>query len=133
MGRTQMLLITFNTPRLPRRLSLHYEIVPVYEHRPRTLACLRCHELGHMAFCARRNLYVVTVAAHTGRIASARRRRSAWPVKQGKPQASKPVKQEHWKVSRIRLTTSPRAIVTTRSRASFAIYHCEAAAHRKAT
>ncbi|KAL3254037.1 hypothetical protein MRX96_054329 [Rhipicephalus microplus] len=50
-----------------------------------------------MAFCARRNLYVVTVAAHTGRIASARRRRSAWPVKQGKPQASKPVKQEHWK------------------------------------
>ncbi|KAH6945192.1 hypothetical protein HPB50_007517 [Hyalomma asiaticum] len=39
MGKTQMLLITFDTPRPPRRLSLDYEIVPVYEHRPRALAC----------------------------------------------------------------------------------------------
>ncbi|KAH6939679.1 hypothetical protein HPB50_020432 [Hyalomma asiaticum] len=52
MGKTQMLLITFDTPRPPRRLSLDYEIVPVYEHRPRALACYRCHGLGHMAkFC----------------------------------------------------------------------------------
>ncbi|KAL1440559.1 hypothetical protein MTO96_001117 [Rhipicephalus appendiculatus] len=52
MGKTQMLLITFDTPRPPRRLSLDYEIVPVYEHRPRALACFQCHGLGHMAkFC----------------------------------------------------------------------------------
>ncbi|KAH7986821.1 hypothetical protein HPB49_026513 [Dermacentor silvarum] len=52
MGKTQMLLVTFDTPHPPRRLSLDYEIVPVYEHRPRALACFRCHGLGHMAkFC----------------------------------------------------------------------------------
>ncbi|KAH7971370.1 hypothetical protein HPB49_022799 [Dermacentor silvarum] len=47
-----MLLVTFDTPHPPRRLSLDYEIFPVYEHRPRALACFRCHGLGHMAkFC----------------------------------------------------------------------------------
>ncbi|KAH7932813.1 hypothetical protein HPB49_003251 [Dermacentor silvarum] len=52
MGKTQMLLLTFDTPHPLRRLSLDYEIVPVYEHRPRALACFRCHGLGHMAkFC----------------------------------------------------------------------------------
>ncbi|KAH7942380.1 hypothetical protein HPB49_023638 [Dermacentor silvarum] len=52
MGKTQMLLVTFDTPHPPRRLSLDYEIVPVYEHQPRATACFRCHGLGHMAkFC----------------------------------------------------------------------------------
>ncbi|KAL1473685.1 hypothetical protein MTO96_038513 [Rhipicephalus appendiculatus] len=63
MGKTQMLLITFDTPRPPRRLSLDYEIVPVYEHRPRALACFRCHGLGHMAkFCPSQ-----AVCRHCGR------------------------------------------------------------------
>ncbi|KAH6947299.1 hypothetical protein HPB50_018207 [Hyalomma asiaticum] len=63
MGKTQMLLITFDTPRPPRRLSLDYEIVPVYEHRPRALACYRCHGLGHMAkFCPSQ-----AVCRHCGR------------------------------------------------------------------
>ncbi|KAH7933127.1 hypothetical protein HPB49_008892 [Dermacentor silvarum] len=52
MGKTQMLMVTFDTPHPPRRLSLDYEIVPVYEHRPRAFACFRYHGLGHMAkFC----------------------------------------------------------------------------------
>ncbi|KAL1471952.1 hypothetical protein MTO96_039642 [Rhipicephalus appendiculatus] len=63
MGKTQMLLITFDTPRPPRRLSLDYEIVPVYEHRPRALACFRCHGLGRMAkFCPSQ-----AVCRHCGR------------------------------------------------------------------
>ncbi|KAH8028636.1 hypothetical protein HPB51_017854 [Rhipicephalus microplus] len=51
MGKTQMLLITVDTPRPLRRLSLDYEIVSVYEHMPRALACCWCHGLGHMANC----------------------------------------------------------------------------------
>ncbi|KAH7940267.1 hypothetical protein HPB52_022587 [Rhipicephalus sanguineus] len=63
MGKTQMLLITFDTPRPPRRPSLDYEIVPVYEHRPRALACFRCHGLGHIAiFCPSQ-----AVCRHCGR------------------------------------------------------------------
>ncbi|KAH7965082.1 hypothetical protein HPB49_003296 [Dermacentor silvarum] len=64
MGKTQMLLVTFDTPHPPRRLSLYYEIVPVYEHRPRALACFRCHGLGHMAkFCPS-----LAVCRHCGRM-----------------------------------------------------------------
>ncbi|KAH6945635.1 hypothetical protein HPB50_009355 [Hyalomma asiaticum] len=63
MGKTQMLLITFDTPRPPRRLSLDYGIAPVHEHRPRALACYRCHGLGHMAkFCPSQ-----AVCRHCGR------------------------------------------------------------------
>ncbi|KAH7970246.1 hypothetical protein HPB49_001649 [Dermacentor silvarum] len=52
MGKTPMLLVTFDTPHPPRRLSLDYEIAPVYEHQPRALAFFRCRGLGHMTkFC----------------------------------------------------------------------------------
>ncbi|KAL1486918.1 hypothetical protein MTO96_031163 [Rhipicephalus appendiculatus] len=82
MGKTQMLLITFDTPRPPKRLSLDYEIVPVYEHRPRALACFRCHGLGHMAkFCPSQ-----AVCRHCGRTheedSQCGETPSAWLVKQ---------------------------------------------------
>ncbi|KAM7293800.1 hypothetical protein ISCGN_023383 [Ixodes scapularis] len=52
LGKTGMLLLTFNAPELPPRLVLDFEVVHVYPYRPKLVACYNCHGLGHIArFC----------------------------------------------------------------------------------
>ncbi|KAH7968556.1 hypothetical protein HPB52_009586 [Rhipicephalus sanguineus] len=49
LGKTNMLLLTFNTPSPPTRLVFDYEITRVYEYKPKIIACYNCHGLGHIA------------------------------------------------------------------------------------
>lgn len=49
LGKTNMLLLTFNTESPPNRLVFDYEITRVHEYRPKVIACYNCHGLGHIA------------------------------------------------------------------------------------
>lgn len=52
LGKTGMLLLTFDAPELPPRMVLDFEVVHVYPYRPKLVACYNCHGLGHIArFC----------------------------------------------------------------------------------
>ncbi|KAH7984161.1 hypothetical protein HPB52_017624 [Rhipicephalus sanguineus] len=53
LGKTNMLLLTFDTESPPSRLVFDYEITKVHEYRPKVIACYNCHGLGHIAkYCA---------------------------------------------------------------------------------
>ncbi|KAH7958296.1 hypothetical protein HPB49_000636 [Dermacentor silvarum] len=78
MGKTQMLLVTFDTPHPPRRLSLDYEIVPVYGP---------WHASGVTGWAtwpssAPRRQYVVTAVERIRKIANVKRHHSALPARQ---------------------------------------------------
>ncbi|KAG0441905.1 hypothetical protein HPB47_015815 [Ixodes persulcatus] len=47
LGKSEMLLITFDTPEIPTRLAFDYEIVRVYPYRQKLIACYNCHQLEH--------------------------------------------------------------------------------------
>ncbi|KAH7962873.1 hypothetical protein HPB52_018431 [Rhipicephalus sanguineus] len=49
LGKTNMLLLTFDTESPPSRLVFDYEITKVHEYRPKVIACYNCHGLGHIA------------------------------------------------------------------------------------
>lgn len=49
LGKTNMLLLTFDTESPPTRLVFDYEITKVHEYRPKVIACYNCHGLGHIA------------------------------------------------------------------------------------
>ncbi|KAG0410550.1 hypothetical protein HPB47_012335 [Ixodes persulcatus] len=52
LEKSEMLLITFDTPEIPTRLAFGYEIVRVYPYRQNLIACYNGHQLGHVAkFC----------------------------------------------------------------------------------
>lgn len=53
LGKTQLLLLTFDTESIPKRLVFEYEVIRVHEYRPRPVACYNCHRLGHVAkYCS---------------------------------------------------------------------------------
>ncbi|KAH7946660.1 hypothetical protein HPB52_003094 [Rhipicephalus sanguineus] len=49
LGKTNMLLLTFDTESPPNRLVFDYEITKVHEYRPKVIARYNCHGLGHIA------------------------------------------------------------------------------------
>ncbi|KAG0417006.1 hypothetical protein HPB47_005962 [Ixodes persulcatus] len=52
LEKSEMLLITFDTPEIPTRLTFDYEIVRVYYYRQKLIASYNCHQLGRVAkFC----------------------------------------------------------------------------------
>ncbi|KAH7953892.1 hypothetical protein HPB49_013710 [Dermacentor silvarum] len=53
LGKTQLLLLTFDTECIPQRLVSEYEVIRVHEYRPRPVACYNCHRLAHVAkYCS---------------------------------------------------------------------------------
>ncbi|KAH7960651.1 hypothetical protein HPB49_022039 [Dermacentor silvarum] len=53
LGKTQLLLLTFDTKRIPQRLVFEYEVIRVHEYRPRPVACYNCHRLTRVSkYCS---------------------------------------------------------------------------------
>lgn len=48
MGKSNRAVVTFATPKLPRVVRYHYELIKVSPYKPRTLICYNCHQSGHM-------------------------------------------------------------------------------------
>ncbi|KAH7959784.1 hypothetical protein HPB49_013834 [Dermacentor silvarum] len=53
LGKTQLVLLTFDTERIPQRLVFEYEVIRIHEYQPRPVACYNCHCLCHVAkYCS---------------------------------------------------------------------------------
>ncbi|KAH7979709.1 hypothetical protein HPB49_010678 [Dermacentor silvarum] len=53
LGKTQLLLLTFDAERILQRLVFEYEVIRVHEYRPRPVACYNCHRLRHVSkYCS---------------------------------------------------------------------------------
>ncbi|KAG0411970.1 hypothetical protein HPB47_010896 [Ixodes persulcatus] len=49
LGKSDMLLITFDTEKPPYKIVFDYELVRVYDYRPKHIVCFNCHGLDHIA------------------------------------------------------------------------------------
>ena len=58
-GKSLSVCLTFNTPNMPRKVQLGYEIVDVKPYIPPVIRCFNCQRLGHVASACRSKIRCV--------------------------------------------------------------------------